>query len=117
MNQVLKNVPYKILPQFKHVPYQPEQPMKLNQPYITALWEADRLPSEFKVGDGMHYGGYWNRELTKDTSYVLLVRGAYGQGEVGMTSNNLNHNNWPVFTVFTVVTVKIAILYQPSAGV
>jgi len=107
---------------FKHEPYQPDVAMKVNQPYITALYNAGSLPREFTVGDGMHYGGYWNRELAPSSSYIMLVRAAYsdptGEGYLYVNSDYIASEDAPnhpliITTTDTVLRHIIATVAVP----
>jgi len=107
---------------FKHEPYQPDVAMKVNQPYITALYNAGSLPREFTVGNGMHYGGYWNRELAPASSYIMLVRAAYsdptGEGYLYVNSDYIASEDAPnhpliITTTDTVLRHIIATVAVP----
>nr|XP_034313381.1 receptor-type tyrosine-protein phosphatase F isoform X4 [Crassostrea gigas] len=45
-----------------------------NAVYIAAKFNAEQLPSDFKLGDDAEYGGFKNRPLDKDTQYNVFLR-------------------------------------------
>ena len=56
----------------------PHQDSSKDAPYITAYFEAAKLPTTLVIGDGKWYNStsksYWNKPLEQNSSYFVFLR-------------------------------------------